>query len=119
MATPTATRITGLREAIADLDALGRDVSELRAAHDDIATDVEADARSRVRVRSGRLKSTIRRLSDPSAALVAAGGGGVDYATVEDRKTGFLKGPGNENVGERAATLEQHLERLIRQHHLS
>jgi hypothetical protein len=120
VALPTGTRITGLRETVRDLERLGVDVADLKEAFLDISRDVVSEGQSRVRVRTGRLKSTIRPMKSKSKAVVKAGNStSVNYGHPQDAETKFLTGPANENQGDRVATLDKHLERLIRQRNLN
>ncbi len=67
-----------LQRALKAID--GQAQRELRIVLNQIAEVVAQDARRRAPVRSGRLRSSIRALSQQRAAIVAEGGAKVPYA---------------------------------------
>lgn len=110
-------RVTGDREVVAALARLRHDVEDLREADQGIGQDIEAEARSRVRVSTGRLRSTIRRVDVKGKSVVVAGGPEAPYAGVINYHRpgdGFLTGAANSDTGSKVVRIERNLESLIR-----
>lgn len=77
-------KVEGLSELNSSLRRVQSDYpKEMRAIHLEIAQPIAADAKSRVRSRSGRLAGTVRPLAGQRYARVKAGRKGLD------RKTGY------------------------------
>lgn len=114
----SAIRVTGLREAIDRLEGFEGDLEALRAAHDDLAQDIARRAAGLVPVATGALRATIRAVPTDGKAVVVAGSASVDYALVQDRRTGFLLTPGNDTETARAA-IEAGIEQLAQDHRLT
>lgn len=118
-------RVTGLRETVRNLEKLGVDAEDLKAAFGQIAQQVTTEARVLVPVDSGALQATIRPARTKNKAVVRAGTGtGVPYAGVinygRDGKggTGFLTKPANANPEQKAAQIEAELTALIKRYNL-
>lgn len=120
------TRITGLREAVRDLERLGVEVQDLKDAFGEISEEVAQEAHGLVAIQTGALDQTIRPARTKNKAVVRAGNtGAVPYAPVinygRDGLGGseFLTGPANSNPEAKVRAIEQNLDRLIVKYHLN
>lgn len=78
-------RVDGLREFQSALRALDGDFPKgLRQANKDAADIVAQEAKTRVPVMSGRLRSSIRALASQRSASVGVGGARLPYAAVQE-----------------------------------
>jgi HK97 gp10 family phage protein len=66
------------------LSAAGRDLADWASVNQAAAARLAQDAASRAPRRTGRLAGSIRATSDKRGGQVAAGGGGVAYAKVQE-----------------------------------
>lgn len=101
---------------MAALGRIRRQATTLDDAHQGVSQDIEAEARARVRVKSGRLRSTIRRVNVKGKAVVTAGGPEAPYAAkVNYRQPGdaFLTGAANSNVAAKVIRIDRNLDSLI------
>jgi hypothetical protein len=73
-------QVEGARQLRASLKRAGVGVTELKAAHAEVAKLVEDRARPEAPRRSGRLAASMRSSGTQSAAVVRAGGAAVPYA---------------------------------------
>ena len=83
--TKPAVSVTGGAKLRKQLKAAGDDLSDLRAIHKRMADDVAGTAKTKVPVRSGRLKASIRGFGGTAKASVKAGNNrkslsGVQYS---------------------------------------
>lgn len=116
MARDTGVRITGLRETIRDLERLGVSVQDLKEAFRDIAEDTVADARTLVRVDTGRLRGSIRPGTAKNKAIVRAGSAAVPYAArINYARPGdlFLNRAADQDLAGKVQAIEANLSRLI------
>lgn len=65
--------VTGMRQTRARLRAAGEDMTNLRELHKGLADDVAKTAKTKVPVRSGRLRNSIRGNATQTAARIDAG----------------------------------------------
>lgn len=72
--------VVGLRQFIKQLEVLGVDVADMKAAMNRIGNIVAQEARQLAPVRSGRLASSIRPSMAKNSATIRAGSVGVPYA---------------------------------------
>ena len=72
MAAPAA-KIEGRRELARKFREVGNDMSDFRELHKQLADDVAGTAKTKVPVRSGRLRNSIRGSGTKTAARVRAG----------------------------------------------
>lgn len=84
MAGPVRLKVTGVDEVARDLSALGSDVANPTAALDQIGTQGARVVGGFAPRRSGRLASTTRAQTRSRGVTVFSGGGGVDYASVQN-----------------------------------
>ena len=75
-----AVQVTGAKELRKALKNMGNDLSDLTALHRELAEMVAQAARSRVPVRSGALRDSIRGKGAKTRASVQAGARMVPYA---------------------------------------
>lgn len=68
-----AARIQGRRELARKFREVGNDMGELKELHKRLADDVAGTAKTKVPVRSGRLKNSIRGAGTKTAARIRAG----------------------------------------------
>lgn len=80
MAQFIAVRVKGLRETVANLEALGVAVDDLKAVFGGIAQDASAIAARHAPSRTGRLRASIRGSKAKNKAVVRAGRSLVPYA---------------------------------------
>jgi hypothetical protein len=80
MARRSALQVEGARTLRATLKRAGVQLSDLRAAHADVAQLVHARAQPKAPRRSGRLAGTERPAGTQSAAIVRAGFAATPYA---------------------------------------
>lgn len=66
------------------LSAAARDLQDWASVNAAAAARIAKDAASRAPHRTGRLAASVRATSDRTGGLVAAGGGGVGYATFQE-----------------------------------
>lgn len=121
----TGTRITGLRETVRNLERLGVEVEDLKAAFVAIADQVVDEASALVPVDTGALKGTIRPARTKNKAVVRAGTAGrvpyagvINYGGAGIAGTGFLTTPANRDPAGKAQQIEDSLEDLIRKYDL-
>lgn len=120
-------QITGLREAIRDLEKLGVSVQDLKDAFGQISDQVVSEAGRIVPVQSGKLAGSIRPARTKNKAVVRAGSSSVPYAGVINYgwsargigPTEFLTGPANDNADEWARQIDRNLQDLIRKYGLT
>lgn len=80
----TAVEVENLGAVLRQLKALEPALVErLKGTNRELAEDITTDARSLVRVESGRLRSSIRPGATARTGLVRAGGRNVPYAAVQ------------------------------------
>lgn len=72
--------VTGLREAVRDLEKLGVDLDDLKDAFAAIASQGAEEAARFVRSRSGRLAASVRGNRAKGRAVITAGRATVRYA---------------------------------------
>lgn len=84
MAGPVRIKVTGADAVARDLQALGRDVSNPTAALDQIGAQGARVVGGFAPRRSGRLASTTKARTRSGGVTVFSGGGGVDYASVQN-----------------------------------
>jgi hypothetical protein len=77
---PGGVRITGLREKVRDLQALGVEVADLKGAFGAIAAEGATEAKGFVPVLTGTLSASIRGNKAKNKAVVTAGRARVPYA---------------------------------------
>lgn len=126
MARSSGVQITGLREAVRDLQKLGVEVEDLKAAFGAISDQVVMEASRIVPTESGRLSGTIRPARTKNKAVVRAGSASVPYAGVINygwpsrgiAPTDFLTGPANDNASDYARQIDENLRDLIRRYDL-
>lgn len=82
MAESYALRVDGARQLRASLRRAGQDMTQLKAAHGEVASIVEEYSIGSVPVRSGALMGSIRSSGSNTASTVRAGGARVQYAGV-------------------------------------
>lgn len=88
MAAP-AIRVEGLDELLRAVRALGDQYDVVvRLAHAEFAKEVTARAAPNVRVRSGRMKKSLRSSGTKNSAVGRVGSGSVPYAAVQHWKYG-------------------------------
>jgi hypothetical protein len=73
-------RVTGLNRLLKDLQAMGVEVNDMKAAFRDIARQGAHVAGSLAPVRTGALARSIRGTAARNYAAVSAGGRKIDYA---------------------------------------
>src|SRR5438309_303834 len=73
-------QVVGLRELVRDMERLGVEVSDLKDAFGQIATEAAHLAASFAPHRSGKLAASVRGSKAKNYAVVAAGGARVRYA---------------------------------------
>ena len=66
------------------LQAAGRDLQDWSQVNAAAAARVAQDAAARAPRRSGRLAASIRPTTDKTSGTIAAGGGGIAYAKVQE-----------------------------------
>jgi phage gpG-like protein len=66
------------------LQSAGRQLQDWSSVNAAAAARVAQDAASRAPRRTGRLAASIRPSSDKTSGLIAAGGGGIAYAKVQE-----------------------------------
>ena len=126
MARSSGVQITGLREAVRDLQKLGVSVEDLKAAFGAISDQVVSEATRIVPTESGRLAGSIRPARTKNKAVVRAGSASVPYAGVINygwpsrgiEGTGFLTDPANSNAAEYARQIDDAIRDLIRKYGL-
>lgn len=123
----TGVKITGLRETVRNLEKLGVDVDDIKAAFTAIAADVAREAGALVPVASGALKASIRPGRTKNKAIVRAGtaarapyAGVINYGWPSRgiAATGFLTTPANRDLDTKVATIDRELQALIRRRNL-
>lgn len=123
MARTSGIHIEGVRETVRNLEKLGVDVEDLRAAFGAISSEVVTEAQGIVpRGETGRLAGSIKPARTKNKAVVRAGTPtGVPYAGVINygypargiAPTEFLTTPANRDPQRHATTIERELEALI------
>lgn len=120
----TGVRVEGLREVVRNLERLGVEAEDLKAAFSAIAGQVVTEASGMVPVLTGALKNTIRPARTKNKAVVRAGTARVPYAGVINYGragaggTGFLTTPANRDPEGKARQIEAALDDLIRRYDL-
>lgn len=124
----TGAKITGLRETVRNLERLGVDVEDIRAAFTAIAADVAQEAGVLAPVgETGALRGSIRPGRAKNKAIVRAGTAArVPYAGVINygwaargiAATGFLTTPANRDLDKRVARIDTELGALLRRRNL-
>lgn len=113
-----AVSIDGLAKVVRELERLGVETDDLRAAFAGIAKDVEGESQRRVRVATGALRGTIRAgTRTKNKAVVRAGTARVAYAGVVNyARPGdhFLTGPANDDPERHKRRIEAELTALVR-----
>lgn len=113
----------GLRSFIKQLESLGADVTDLKAAFNRIGNIVAQEARQLVPVRSGRLAASIRPSTQKNAATIRVGSAAVPYAgpihfgwpARNIQQNVFLYNASAAKRDEVVNTLKEELDRLIAQ----
>lgn len=125
MARQEGIRISGLREKIRDLEALGVAADDLKDAFGEIAREVADEAGHIVPHRTGTLEATIRPARTKNKAVVRAGNttkvpyaGVINYGRDGFSGTQFLTGPANADLEEKARKIQANLDALIHKYDL-
>lgn len=119
--------ITGLREAVRDLQKLGVSIEDLKEAFGSISNQVVQEAGRIVPTVSGKLAGSIRPAKTKNKAVVRAGSAGIPYAGVINygwqsrgiAPSGFLTTPANSRAEEYARQIDANLQQLIRKYDLN
>lgn len=112
MADRTGFRVTGLRENIRALQAIGAEVDDLKDAFAKIAAEAARRAAGHAPKKAGRLAASIRGNRAKSSAFVTAGRAAVPYAAAQNygwaahniEPSGFMQKASDE-IGPRAVEL--------------
>jgi hypothetical protein len=84
--------VEGVDELASTLKALGVDLGDMKAAHDDVAQFVGAESATRAPRRSGMLAASWRPGSSKTDAVVRFGGSAIPYANAVHWGTGARQG---------------------------
>lgn len=123
MARLMGTRVEGLNALVRDLQAMGVEVDDLKDAMASIAAKGARVAARFAPLRSGALRRSIRGNRAKGRAVVAAGGGRVVYAGVQNYgwpkrnipATGFMQRTDAAMRPVALAELEKNVDKLIRE----
>lgn len=118
--------VTGLKQLVRDLEQLGINADDLKAAFRRIGTIVAAEGVSRINSKSGALAATVRPSNTKNKASVRAGSKAVPYAGVYHygryfTSTGtriegtlFLRNAARDKTPEMIRAIEAEMQVLIR-----
>lgn len=116
-----AYRVTGLRDAVRDLERWGVDVSDLKDAFTKISMTVVRDARANINNRTGRLGNSVRPSRTKNKAVVRAGyktrvqhARHVNYGTGVITAQRFLNRAANDKQHEHIRQIATELNRAIK-----
>lgn len=82
MGSTAGIRVEGMKELRSSLKRAGDDLTDLKAAHAEVATFVATSAKGSAPHRSGKLAASTRGGATKTAALIRAGKSAVPYANV-------------------------------------
>jgi HK97 gp10 family phage protein len=127
MARPDAgLKITGLRETIKDLEALGIEAAELKVAMNKGAKILADELRKEVPKASGLLASTVKPNNAKGSAIARIGGARpkhyapfVNYGHQSKPATLFAQKAAKNSKDRAVTAIEQELSSIIRKHNLN